>query len=102
MEECKPLVGGAGALGAVPGGLGVQHGEAVQIDPIKHTLKAPGLSVLILKYDEPLSNFAFNFNLRLYNTAGEKVRALANPRITLLAGPPPFIYLSRVNYPTTR
>jgi hypothetical protein len=36
----------------------------VQVDPIKPTLKAPGIKLLKLKYDEPLSNFAFNFNLR--------------------------------------
>jgi len=29
-------------------------------------LKAPGFSGLKLEYDEPLSNFAFNFNLRRY------------------------------------
>ena len=27
-------------------------------------MKAPGIKLLKLKYDEPLSNFAFNFNLR--------------------------------------
>ena len=30
------------------------------------TLKAPGADTLKLKYDEPLSKFAFNFNLRRY------------------------------------
>jgi hypothetical protein len=30
-------------------------------------LKAPGTTRLKLKYDDPLSNFAFNFNLRRYN-----------------------------------
>jgi len=29
-------------------------------------LKAPGMKCLKLQYDEPLSNFAFNFNLRHY------------------------------------
>jgi hypothetical protein len=29
-------------------------------------LKAPGANLLTLKYDELLSRFAFNFNLRLY------------------------------------
>jgi len=38
----------------------------VQVDPIKPTLKAPGTKHLILKYDEPPSNFAFKFNLRRY------------------------------------
>jgi len=36
------------------------------VDPIKPTLKAPGIKLLKLKYDNPLSNFAFEFNLRRY------------------------------------
>jgi len=40
----------------------------VQVDPIKATLKAPGTQRLKLQYDEPLSNFAFKFNLRRYNS----------------------------------
>ena len=38
----------------------------VPVDPIKPTLKAPGTNRLKLQHDEPLSNFAFNFNLRRY------------------------------------
>ena len=38
----------------------------MQVDPIKPTLKAPGTERLKLKCDEPLSNFAFKFNLRRY------------------------------------
>ena len=38
----------------------------MQIDPIKPTLKAPGIKLLNLKYDKPLSHFAFKFNLRRY------------------------------------
>ena len=38
----------------------------MQVDPIKPTLKAPGSERLKLKYDEPLSNFAFNIYLRRY------------------------------------
>ena len=45
------------------------HGKAVQVDPIKPALKAPGTMRLELIYDGPLSNFAFNFNLRRYTTA---------------------------------
>jgi len=40
------------------------HGRAVQVDPIKPTLKAPRTKRLKLKCDEPLSDFAFNLNLR--------------------------------------
>jgi hypothetical protein len=43
------------------------RGGAVQLDPIKHTLKAPGTERLKLKYDEPLSKVTFKFNLRRYN-----------------------------------
>ena len=49
-----------------PGGRFVLLGKAVQIKPMKPTLKAPGTERLTLKYDEPLSNFAFKFNLRRY------------------------------------
>ena len=38
----------------------------MQVDPIKPTLKAPGTQLLELQYDELLSCFAFNLNLRRY------------------------------------
>ena len=38
----------------------------MQIDPIKPTLKAPGVKRLMLKYDAPLSTFALKLNLRRY------------------------------------
>ena len=41
----------------------------MQVDPIRPTLKLPGTKRLKLECDEPLSNFAFNFNLRRYNEA---------------------------------
>jgi len=44
----------------------VHHGKAVQINPIKPTLKAPEIKLLKLEYDKPLSNFAFKFNLCRY------------------------------------
>jgi len=48
------------------------HGRAVQVDPIKPMLKAPGYKRLKLNYDRLLSillsNFAFKFNLRRYST----------------------------------
>ena len=46
----------------------------MQIDPIKPALTAPGTKRLKLKYDEPLSNFAFNFNLRRYIKATQASR----------------------------
>ena len=41
----------------------------MQVDPIKPTLKAPGITLLKLKYVEPLSKIAFKFNLRRCNKA---------------------------------
>ena len=41
----------------------------MQVDPIKPKLKPPGKTRLKLKYEGPLSNFAFNFNLRRYSEA---------------------------------
>ena len=38
----------------------------MQVDPCRPTLKAPITKRLKLKYDELLSSFAFNFNLRRY------------------------------------
>jgi len=46
---------------------GGPHGRAVQLDPIKATLKLPGTKLLIRKCDKLLSNVAFNFKLRRYS-----------------------------------
>ena len=40
----------------------------MQVDSIKPVLKARKSKRLKLKVDEPLSSFAFNFNLRRYST----------------------------------
>jgi len=42
-------------------------GGAVQVDPIKPTLKALGLRPLKVKYNDLLSKFAFKYNLRRYS-----------------------------------
>ena len=42
----------------------------MQVDPIDPVLKAPGYMLLKLICDEPLSSFAFKFNLRCYNEGG--------------------------------
>jgi len=63
VEECKPLgMGGADPRTSKWSRLG----RAVQVDPIKPTLKAPGSERLILKYDQLLSTFAFKSNSRHY------------------------------------
>ena len=41
-------------------------GRAVQIDPMKYMLNAPGTKRLKLNYDVPLSRFAFKFGCRRY------------------------------------
>jgi len=38
----------------------------VQVDPIKPVLTAPGSILLKLRCDGPLSNFAFDLNVRRY------------------------------------
>ena len=38
----------------------------MEVDPIESTLKAPVAKRLKLKYEELLSSFAFNFDLRRY------------------------------------
>jgi len=53
-------------------------GRAVQVDPIKTTLKAPRTKRLKLKCDEPLSYFAFNFNLRCYSSENGRSNARGN------------------------
>ena len=45
----------------------LKHGGAVPLDPIKPVLIAPGTKRLKLYYDEPLSNFDLDFNLRRYS-----------------------------------
>jgi len=50
-------------------GADLRCGKAVQVDPMKPTLKPLGnlrTTRLILGYDEPPSDFAFKFNLRHY------------------------------------
>ena len=49
----------------------------MQVDPIKPTLKAPVSMSLKLKYDKLLSNVAFTFNLRRFNTAFDHTYAYA-------------------------
>jgi len=44
-------------------------GRVVQVDPIKPVSKPPGTKRLKLSYDDPLSNFAFKFNMRRYTPA---------------------------------
>ena len=39
----------------------------MQVDPINPTLTAPGIKLSKLKYGQPLSTSAFQFNLRRYD-----------------------------------
>ena len=56
---------------------GGPQGKAVQVEPIKPMLQAPGTELLKLKYDGPLSNFAFRFSLRRYSK-GEELTLLGD------------------------
>jgi len=47
----------------------------VQVEPLKPVLKAPLSMLSKLRYDGPLSNIAFNFNLRRYAEAEEDAAA---------------------------
>ena len=49
----------------------------MQVDPIKPTLKAPGIELVEHKYVKPLSKFAFKLKLRRYNKAGYKLQGSA-------------------------
>ena len=59
----------------------------MQVDPIKPTLKAPGTKRLKLRYDGPLSNVAFKFNLRRY-TKGSAGAALRHTRSMMFGAAP--------------
>jgi len=69
VDECKPLVRGAAR---------VDHGRAVQVDPIKPALKAPGTKHLKLKCDILLSTSAFKINSRRYTMVACNVRRTHN------------------------
>jgi len=80
---------GGGAAARAPRGVRARHGGAVQVAPIKPTLKPPGTKHLKLKCDIVLSTFAFKFKLRRYtmgfcfynNTAVAARRALQEPGV---------------------
>jgi hypothetical protein len=57
-------------FGEVAIDFGDDSGKAVQVDPIKPTLKAPGSERLKLNCDILLSTSAFSFNLRRYTVGG--------------------------------
>jgi hypothetical protein len=69
--------------------IGAFHGKAVQVDPIKPTLKAPGTQRLKLQHDEVLSSFAFHFSLRRYTTARASEQGctapISSPAMTRIA-----------------
>jgi hypothetical protein len=49
----------------------------MQVDPIKHTLNAPGTTRLKVKCDELVSSFAFKFKLRRYTEAAKMASTVA-------------------------
>jgi len=54
------------AISAPAGTSTPRQGRVVPVEPIKPVLKAPGSMLIRLRYDGPLSNFAFRFNRRRY------------------------------------
>ena len=75
LEHGMAVGGAAAAAAARRHGLG----RAVQVDPIKSTLKASGTNrlTLLVQSDGPLSNVAFNFNLRRYKWASTLANSAA-------------------------
>ena len=55
------------------------HGKAVHVETMKFMLNAPGTKLLKLNYDEPLSMFAFNVNLRRYTPVPAPAPAVCRP-----------------------
>ena len=64
----------------------LQHGMAVQADPIKPTLKASETKRFKLRHVKLLSSFAFKFNLRRYSTVAR--RSCGTRRATRSGGSP--------------
>ena len=85
FDESKPLALGY-HRGPVRAVFAHRRGRAVQVDPIKPTLKAPGIKRLKLYYDEPLSNLAFKINLRRYTVEAAAARRAEVHALVLLAG----------------
>jgi hypothetical protein len=54
------------------------RGRVEQVEPMRPALNAPGIMLLRLRYDEPVSHFAFNSNLRRY-TAMPTARSTPPP-----------------------
>jgi hypothetical protein len=50
---------------------------------MKPVLTASGMTLLKLRSDEPLSNFAFKFNLRRYILVAPVLREVGRCRLTL-------------------
>jgi len=68
------------------------RGRALQVDPIKPTLKAPGTKRFRLSCNKLLSNVVFKFNLRRYSVDAvlTHVQVLRDAVTELLASPAPF------------
>ena len=72
-ESCSICEYGSGACstqsqvgGNCSSSAGCYNGKAVQVEPMKPVLLVPGIERIKLIYDELLSRFAFDVNLRLY------------------------------------
>jgi len=85
--ECKPLVGGRGGDPRRRRREAAVHracvGRALQVDPIKPSLKTPDSKSLKLEQEKLLSSFAFNFNLRPYILGDEQEQAAVVERMPM-------------------
>jgi len=70
VDKCEPLARGADAAGGPAGKAagGPRHGRAMQVDPIKTTLKPTGIKRLKLMCATLLSTSGFKLNLRRHTT----------------------------------
>ena len=69
--------------------LSQRPGEAVQVDPIKTCVEIAYIFLRVkLSFDEPLSNFAFEFNLRRYSlvVSLNRFNMLSTMSISLIPG----------------
>jgi hypothetical protein len=56
----------------------------VQVGSIKPTLKAPGIERSKLNHDQPVSNFAFKYNLHIYRVGVERQQQARAPNQRLV------------------
>ena len=59
----------------------------MHVDPVRPTLKAPGIKHLKLSYEKPPSNFAVKLSLRRYNEVAMMIVTSSGDELDMKAGP---------------